>query len=90
MLYIFILTVIYQLPSGKTIIISVEAYLSMSDEELMHCASMNIGYDNPDDNDNSNVAEDNPIEIISFDDDDININVNLNNLFLEDDDFPLI
>ena len=41
---------IYQLPNGKTINISLEAYLSMSDDDLKYLNEMNIGSsacDNP-------------------------------------------
>jgi hypothetical protein len=34
---------IYQLPCGKVILISVEEYLSMSDEELKHVANSGYG-----------------------------------------------
>lgn len=34
---------IYQLPNGKIIYISIEAYLSMSDDDLKYINEMNIG-----------------------------------------------
>ena len=34
---------IYQLPNGKTINISTEAYLAMSDDDLKYINEMNIG-----------------------------------------------
>jgi hypothetical protein len=69
---------IYQLPDGRSIEISIEQYLSMHDDELAQLVP-----------ESSHHSDDASIEIISFDDDE-NLKLDLKNLFPDDDSPTLI
>jgi hypothetical protein len=53
---------IYQLPSGKIINISIDQYLSMSDDDLKYCSEQGFGEDPYE-----SIFDEHPLEIISLD-----------------------
>lgn len=64
---------IYQLPSGKVINISLETYLSMSDDDLKYLEEQNFGKSAPrdifsdNDVDDDDLESDTPTETINID-----------------------